>query len=142
LAVIAPNREAKLLEITGRYDRVIIGGHSLGGAMAARFALKNPEKVNGLILMGAFSAKSDDLSVLDIPTLSLAAEHDGLATLDEIKASLVRLPKDTTLEIIQGAVHSFFGRYGPQRGDGIPSVSRSQAEAEIVKVLKAFIDRP
>ena len=34
LAVTAPNRAAKLLEMTGSYDRVIIGGHSLGGAMA------------------------------------------------------------------------------------------------------------
>ena len=90
--------------------------------------------------MGAFSANSDDLSTLAIPVLSLAAEYDELATLDEVKASLVRLPKDTTLEIIEGAVHSFFGRYGPQRGDGIPRVSRNQAEIEIISALKAFID--
>ncbi len=139
LAVTSPNRATKLLEMAGSYERVFIGGHSLGGAMAARFALKNPDKVDGLILMGAFSANSDDLSALDISTLSLAAEYDGLATLDEIKSSVSRLPKDTTLEVIEGAVHSFFGRYGPQRGDGIPSVSRAEAEADIRSSLEAFL---
>jgi hypothetical protein len=138
LAVTSPNRAAKLLEVAGDYDRVIIGGHSLGGAMAAKFALKNSEKIEGLILMGAFSAQSDDLSALDMPTLSLAAEHDGLATLDEVKSGLVRLPKDTTMEMVEGAVHSFFGRYGPQPGDGIPTVSREQAEADIRSSLENF----
>lgn len=142
LAVTAPNRASKLLEIAGKYERVFLGGHSLGGAMAARFALKHPDKIDGLILMGAFSANSDDLSTLDISTLSLAAEHDGLATLDEIKASILRLPKNTRLEVISGAVHSFFGRYGPQRGDGVPTVTRAKAEADIITALKTFLALP
>jgi Alpha/beta hydrolase family len=141
LAVNAPNRANELLAKLGTYSRVVIGGHSLGGAMAARYTLKNPDKVNGLVLMGAFSANSDDLSTLTIPVLSLAAEHDGLATLDEVKTSLARLPKDTKLELIEGAVHSFFGRYGPQRGDSIPTVTRDQAEQDIVSALSEFFQQ-
>lgn len=139
LAVTSPDRATKLLDVAGKYDRVFIGGHSLGGAMAARFALKNPETIDGLILMGAFSAKSDDLSRLNFPTLTLAAEFDGLATLDEVKSSLQRLPKDANLGIIEGAVHSFFGRYGPQRGDGLPTVTRHQAEEAITIAMEAFL---
>jgi Alpha/beta hydrolase family len=141
LAVTAPNRANDILQKLGDYDRVVIGGHSLGGAMAARYALKNPDKVKGLVLMGAFSANSDDLSALNFPVLSLAAEHDGLATLDEVTASLGRLPKDTKLELVEGSVHSFFGRYGPQRGDGIPTVSRDQAERDIVFALTKFFQK-
>ena len=106
--------------------------------MAARYALNNAGKLDGLVLMGAFSAESDNLSVFELPTLVLAAEHDGLATLDEIKAGLARLPRDASLEIIEGSVHSFFGRYSPQRGDGLPIVSRMQAEASIIEVLNRF----
>ncbi len=138
LAVTSPNRATQLLEKLGSYERVVIGGHSLGGAMAARYALNHADKLNGLVLMGAFSAESDNLSTLELPVLVLAAEHDGLATLDEVKAGLPRLPKSTTLDIIEGSVHSFFGRYGPQRGDGIPTVSRTTAEAEIVSNLTQF----
>jgi hypothetical protein len=140
LAVTAPNRATRLLETLGSYERVVIGGHSLGGAMAARYALNNAGALDGLVLMGAFSAESDNLSVFELPTLVLAAEHDGLATLAEIEAGLARLPRDATLEIIEGSVHSFFGRYGPQRGDGLPTVSRAQAEADIIQTLSTFFE--
>jgi hypothetical protein len=138
LAVTAPNRATQLLEKLSSYDRVVVGGHSLGGAMAARYVFNHPDTVNGLVLMGAFSAEGDNLSSFTTPTLVLAAEHDGLATLEEVEAGLTRLPINTTLEIIEGSVHSFFGRYGPQRGDALPTVSRAQAEAEIISSLAPF----
>jgi hypothetical protein len=138
LAVAAPNRATQLLEKLGSYERVVIGGHSLGGAMAARYALNNSDKINALVLMAAFSPESDDLSGLELPTLVLAAEHDGLISVEEMKASMARLPKTARLEVTEGAVHSFFGRYGPQRGDGIPTVSRTTAEEDIVSSLRPF----
>lgn len=139
LAVAAPNKITALLEQNSA-EHVVIGGHSLGGAMAARYALKHPEDQQGLVLMGAFSAESDDLSKLDLKTLVLAAEYDGLATLSEVRAGLGRLPEPQLVEI-PGAVHSFFGRYGPQKNDGIPTVSRNQAEDDIATVLRAYLDQ-
>jgi hypothetical protein len=138
LAVTAPNRATELIDRLSSNRRVIIGGHSLGGAMATRYTLNHPDKVDGLVLMGAFSPEGDNLSAFVLPTLVLAAEHDGLATLDEVEAGLSRLPTNATLEIIEGSVHSFFGRYGPQRGDGIPTVTRQQAEADITQALTDF----
>jgi pimeloyl-ACP methyl ester carboxylesterase len=138
LAVTAINRADKLIE---KYpsQTVIIGGHSLGGAMAARYALKHAEKLKGLILMGAFSAKTDDLSKLDLATLVLAAQNDGLATLSEVRDGLKRLPEPQLVEI-PGSVHAFFGRYGPQQGDGIPTVSRDQAEDDIATILRTYFE--
>ena len=140
LAVFSPDRASKLLQLTGLPDTVLLGGHSLGGAMAARYALKHAEQLDGLILMGAFSAKTDDLSSLLLPTLVLAAEHDGLATVDEIRSSLSRLPADAEFELVPGSVHSFFGRYGSQQGDGLATVSRTDAEPLIIEKLKAFLE--
>ena len=34
---------------------------------------------------------------------------------------LKRLPAGSQLVQIDGGVHSFFGRYGPQAGDGVPT---------------------
>lgn len=137
LAVTAPNRADEFLENDMVPENIVIGGHSLGGAMAARYVLRTSEQIDGLVLMGAFSAESDDLSDLDLETLVLAAENDGLATLEEVQAGLVRLP-NADLELIPGAVHSFFGRYGPQRGDGLPTVSRAEAEAQVIEALRRF----
>lgn len=139
LAVTGPNRADKFANIMEQYDNVILGGHSLGGAMAARYALKNADKLDGLVLMGAFSAESDDLSGLELPIQVQAAEHDGLATLDEVQEGMQRLPDTSELVVIQGAVHSFFGRYGPQKNDGIPTMSRHEAEHQIVSALKEFL---
>jgi len=35
--------------------------------------------------------------------------------------------------VIKGAVHSSFGDYGDQPGDGTPTIDRSTAQAEISK---------
>lgn len=138
LAVAAPNRAERLLALADG-KRVVLGGHSLGGAMAARFLTRHPDAATGLVLVGAFSADGDDLSALPLDVLVLAAEHDGLATLEEVRAGLARLPDTTQLEVINGAVHSFFGRYGPQPGDGLPTVTRAAAERRITAVLGAFL---
>jgi pimeloyl-ACP methyl ester carboxylesterase len=142
LAVLAPDRVDRLLAgLTSVPERVVLAGHSLGGAMAARYALRNPGKIDALVLLGAYSARGDDLSGLDLPVLDVAAEHDGLATVDKVRAGLQRLPPDTRLVVVPGAVHAFFGRYGPQRGDGSPAVPRARAEAEVVAALRALLTR-
>ncbi|MGL4611758.1 MAG: alpha/beta fold hydrolase [Trueperaceae bacterium] len=138
LAVTAPNRAGELMAKFPS-ERVVLGGHSLGGAMVARYALKTANQVDALVLLAAFSAASDDLSELELPVLVLAAERDEVATLEEVKAGLARLPPNATFNIIEGVVHSFFGRYGPQRGDGLPTITREQAEKEIISSLEIFL---
>ncbi len=140
LAVLGRDRATGL--IRDRRDgeaSVVIAGHSLGGAMAASWAARHEGVADGLILMGAYPASGDDLSEHDLPTLVLAAEHDGLATLPEVRDGMSRLPGRAGIEIIGGAVHAFFGRYGPQRGDGLPTVPRADAEAEIAGAIEAFL---
>jgi pimeloyl-ACP methyl ester carboxylesterase len=141
LAVASPERAGRILDEVEPTagERVVLAGHSLGGAMAARFALRHPGRLDALVLMAAYSAESDDLSALALPTLVLAAEHDGLATLAQLEQGLERLPAGAQLTVLPGAVHSFFGRYGPQRGDGLPTVTRAEAEAAIVQALVTFL---
>ncbi|MEX2502302.1 MAG: alpha/beta fold hydrolase, partial [Trueperaceae bacterium] len=84
LAVLGRDRADALLDRLRRgEERVVIAGHSLGGAMAASYAERRPERLDGLVLLGAYPAGSVDLTDLDLPTLVIAAEHDGLATLDQ-----------------------------------------------------------
>lgn len=140
LAVLAPGRAGRLLDgLDAVPDRVVLAGHSLGGAMAARYALRHPDAVDALVLMGAYSAGSDDLSGTELPVLDLAGEHDGLATVAKVTDGLTRLPADARLVVVPGSVHAFFGRYGPQAGDGRPSVPRAAAEGAIREALAGFV---
>ncbi len=138
LAVISPNRASEVrtaLEAGNvKIAKFIVGGHSLGGAMAAKYAFSNP--VDGLVLMGAYSV--DDLTGKSFKVLDLAAEHDGLATPENIKAGLDKLPSGSKVDIISGGVHAFFGRYGPQSGDGNPTVARDVFETKVLEKLTTY----
>jgi hypothetical protein len=140
LAVLGRDRAGALIDRLAEDERrIVVAGHSLGGAMAAGWVERHPDGADGLVLMGAYPASGTDLSGRDLPTLVLAAEQDGLATLTEVRDGLARLPDRAGLEVVGGAVHAFFGRYGPQRGDGLPTVPRSTAEDEIAGAVEAFI---
>jgi hypothetical protein len=125
------------LEAKGeKFHKVIYGGHSLGGAMAGLLAGFG-EPMDGLVLMAAFPGA--DCSARSLPTLTIAAELDGLISLQRIKDSLVQLPKNTRLEVIGGGVHAFFGRYGIQARDGTPTVAREIFETRLLEILSKFM---
>ncbi len=59
-------------------ERWVIGGHSLGGAMACSMLEKEPELFEGLVLMAAYSSGSLDLSIWEGAALSITASNDGI----------------------------------------------------------------
>ena len=48
-------------------------------------------------------------------------------------------PQAARLEA-EGAVHSYFGDYGEQPGDGTPTVDRATAQRQIVAATVAFLN--
>ena len=141
LAVLDAGRAQRLVDHYAAGRPVVVGGHSLGGAMAAAWASDHPDAVAGLVLLAAYPPDGDDLTAAGFPAVVLQAEHDLVAYGDAVRGGLDRLPAGTDLVVVEGAVHSFFGRYGPQAGDGIPTVSRAEAEASIVAALTDFLGR-
>jgi dienelactone hydrolase len=108
----------------------VIAGHSLGGAMAARFAAQD-DRVEGLVLWAAYPESSLDLSESDLAVASISASEDGLATPDEIEESRSRLPADAVFTVIGGGNHAQFGDYGEQRGDNPASISAEEQWRQI-----------
>ncbi len=137
LAVTGINRANDLIERYAAGRPVVVGGHSLGGAMACDYASRHVRDLAGLLLEAAYPA--DNVTVHGVRTLVLTAEHDGLATFDKVDASRPRLDPDTTFATVPGSVHAFFGRYGPQSGDGTPTVSRADAEAAMLVAIRSWL---
>lgn len=131
-AFLAPDRAGEVMAFFPAVSHWAVGGHSLGGAMAARYVHQNPGGVEGLLLWAAYPAEGDDLSSYDLHAVSVYATRDGLATLDEIEASGRRLPPDTEWVAIDGGNHAQFGWYGPQRGDGNATISRQEQQRQVV----------
>jgi dienelactone hydrolase len=116
-----------------------IGGHSLGGVSASTFALGNPD-VDGLLLYASYPLDSmRDRAGLQV--LSISGSEDGLSTPAKIDASRDLLPLNATFVEIQGGNHSFFGNYGPQPGDGEPTVGRDVAQGQIAAATASFLAR-
>ncbi len=62
LAVFGADAAADVMKAYPEIQNWAIGGHSLGGAMAASFAKDHSDEISGLALWAAYPASSDDLS--------------------------------------------------------------------------------
>lgn len=109
-----------------------VGGHSLGGTMAARFIDQNPGKIEGLVLWASYPAEKNDLSETDLAVTSIYGTLDGVAEPEVVLAARVLLPKSTTWVPIMGGNHAQFGWYGEQKGDNPALISREEQGAQIV----------
>ena len=116
-----------------------VGGHSLGGVAASQFAGSGDPAVAGLVLWASWPA--NDLSAKALEVTSIYGSQDGLAEPAQVLAGAADLPTPTTFVEVAGAVHAYFGDYGEQPGDGEPTTSRAEAQAEIVAATVALLDR-
>jgi pimeloyl-ACP methyl ester carboxylesterase len=107
------------------------GGHSLGGPVAVRFATESPV-VDGVLLWASYPL-DDVTDRSDWVVASISGTQDAFTTPADIEDSKELLPGSTTFTAIDGAIHSFFGDYGIQPGDGTPTISRSAAQDRIVE---------
>ena len=49
-------------------------------------------------------------------------------------------PDAAALDVVEGGVHSYFGDYGEQRGDGQPGISRAEAQEQIHTAMLDFLN--
>jgi hypothetical protein len=131
LAVFESSAAEQVIEAYPEVSLWVIGGHSLGGAMAAEYAFKHPDQIAGLVLLGSFPPSSADLSSSSLQVLSLYGTRDGLATPEEVLGASSLLPPDTTWYAIEGGNHAGFGYYGPQKGDLSPLISREEQGEQV-----------
>jgi hypothetical protein len=139
LAVLSPGAADAVIEAHPEIDRWVIGGHSLGGAMAAQYAGEQDD-LDGLVLWAAYPPDGTDLSAADLLVSSIWASADGLTTEDEIEASRAQLPPEATFVEIAGGNHAGFGWYGEQDGDGTATISREEQQSQVVAATLELLD--
>lgn len=132
LAVLDMNAAEDVLALYPEIEEWYIAGHSLGGSMAASFAA-GCEEIDGVILLAAYS--TEPLNGKQV--LSVRAGEDQVMNREKYDQYRSNLPEDTIERMIQGGCHAGFGVYGPQDGDGQPTVS---TEEQIRQTADAIID--
>jgi predicted alpha/beta-hydrolase family hydrolase len=140
LAITNANAATEVMAAYPQIKSWAIGGHSLGGAMAARYAYANPGTVEGLVLWAAYPADSDDLTNReDLVVSSIYGTEDGLATVEKVESSRGLLPPSSSFVAIPGGNHAQFGSYGDQTGDRPASISRAQQQRMVVEATLAVL---
>lgn len=127
LAVFDANAADKVIEKHPEIKNWFIAGHSLGGAMASQYASKHPDKVQGLILLGAYIYG-------DYPpenTLTL------YGTLNQSVADKIDYTENVVA--IEGGNHAQFGNYGRQKGDLDATISADLQQDIAADAIQAFL---
>ena len=136
LAVLDVNAADGIRELYPQVDRWYLGGHSLGGSMTAAYAEKHPDAFAGLILLGAYSTANLTETGLDV--LSIYGSEDRVLNRESYEENRRNLPEDYREVVIAGGCHAFFGVYGPQDGDGTPSITNEEQISIAAEAIGAF----
>ncbi len=140
LAVIAPGRAREVIESFPSIQQWVIGGHSLGGAMAANYAASHPEEVEGLVLWAAYPQASDTLAREDIDVLVMVGTNDTVINRQRLAAAKDYLPPEAHYVEIEGGNHAQFGRYGAQQGDSPATITENEQQRQVVEATVALLD--
>jgi dienelactone hydrolase len=128
-------------EVIAAYPNIthwIIGGHSLGGVVAAGYVANLPSSP-GLALWASYPA-NDSLLGTNAKVLSIYGSNDGLTTPEDILQSQDLLPASATFIEIPGGNHSQFGSYGLQPGDGKATIAPEEQWAQIAEAMIEMLE--
>ena len=120
---------------TWSYDRYYIGGHSLGGAMAASYAAGHKNAIAGEILLAAYPTKKTPVN-----TLLVFGSEDGVLNMSNVEKSQDLVTGVYKKCEISGGNHAQFGSYGQQEGDGTAAISKEQQTEQTAAAIQAFVD--
>lgn len=137
LAVLDMNAADGIIDRYNQTDKWYIGGHSLGGSMAASYLADNAADFEGLVLLGSYSIS--DLSQTELDVLSVYGSEDMVLNREKYAENLANLPESTMEYVIEGGNHAFFGTYGEQEGDGKALITNKEQIDITVQQIIDFI---
>ena len=138
LAIFGIEKAQDVIKAYPQIKSWAIGGHSLGGSMAAQFVSNHLNSVQGLIFWASYPAGSL-ADRTDVIVTSISGSKDGLSTSDKIEASKKLLPDATTFVVISGGDHGQFGSYGDQPGDTPATISPADQWQQTVDATVALL---
>ena len=132
LAVFDADAAAEIIEAHPEISTWWLGGHSLGGAMAADFVYGNPALVDALILLAAYPQESKPLNDYSGEVLAFYGTRDGLVSVKEISKWEALLPLHARVVMVEGGNHAQFGSYGDQKDD-LKALISSENQQQFVR---------
>lgn len=140
LAVLKSNAADEIIADNQLTD-FVIGGHSLGGTMASRYAHEHQNKhLKGVFFLASYPDEKGELLSSHTKVLSITGSKDGVLNQDNYQAAKSYLPNQTVYYSIVGGNHSGFGSYGQQKGDNIATISNEQQQQQITSTMIEWLN--
>ncbi|PQP81433.1 alpha/beta hydrolase [Paenibacillus sp. PCH8] len=138
LAIFGPNKADLFIE-EHPDEAFVIGGHSLGGSFASRYAAQHSEKLEGIFFLASYADKGGSLKDTDLSILQITSTDDGVLNREDWETAKENLPEDTTYVSIEGGNHGQYGSYGTQKGDNQPAITEEKQLEEVGVALDHWI---
>jgi dienelactone hydrolase len=138
LAFMGINRADGIMARYSEIDSWIIGGHSLGGAMAAEYAKNNVDRVDGLIMYASYPANYEDFIGFPVPIMTIIGSNDPGAPKQQ--AFYEAVSDSATLVIIEGGNHRQYADYSFQNNDGVATISAAEQQDQIINATIWFLE--
>ncbi len=139
LAVFDIDAAQAVIEAHPEVTHWAVGGHSLGGSMAAQYAASHPGAVDGLVLWASYSAA--DLAPQQLSVGSVYGTLDGGVGSFSSPANLAKLGTDLTTTVIAGGNHEQMGCYTGQPNDPPATIPREEQQRQVVAATVALLER-
>ena len=130
LAVFGIDSADPVIAAHPEIERWAVGGHSLGGSMAAQFIDSHPGQVEGLVLWASYSAA--DLSGDDLAVLSAYGTLDTGVPSYTSPANVAKLGPNVTVAPIDGGNHEQMGWYTGQPNDPPATIPRVDQQEQVI----------
>ncbi len=134
IAILNSNAADKIIK-NYKYKNYYMMGHSLGGAMASVYTANNEDKINGLILLAAYSTEK----IKKVNTLSIYGDKDNVLNKENYNKNKKNI-NNMTEYIIEGANHSGYAYYGEQKGDNASTISKEEQIKEVTDIIINFFN--
>lgn len=138
LAVLGMNRAADIITANSDVRDWVIGGHSMGGAMAAAFVYKNPQAVRGLFFLASYASSMHAMPESSLPMAMIYGTHDTITRKSEFEASYERLPAHTKFVPVEGGDHYQFGSFAGAINTA--TIAPEEQHRQTVQALLGFLD--
>ncbi|MDF9843868.1 MULTISPECIES: alpha/beta hydrolase [unclassified Paenibacillus] len=113
----------------------VIGGHSLGGVMASRYAAEHADQLEGVFYLASYPDEKGSLKDTTLSVLSVLGTADTVVNKENYNEGRAYLPGNTVYFSIEGGNHAQFGSYGKQKGDGEASITEEEQQTRTARAM-------
>ncbi|WP_053374142.1 alpha/beta fold hydrolase [Paenibacillus sp. FJAT-27812] len=120
-------------------ESYVLGGHSLGGVFASRYAAEHPDQIEGIFFLAAYAEKAGSLADAKLPVLQITASNDGVLNWEDWGKGKAFMPSHTQYVTIEGGNHGQFGSYGVQKGDKQATITPQEQLDQVSRELLGWM---